>query len=191
MGNTFESYLDIMAAISPLSSESKAALSTHLSTKRFEKGELILKQGDICRHLFFLDRGLVRIFYYKNSKEITEWFADEKEFFFSIISFFELSPSKLIIEALEESEVILLSKDGQDRLSLTNIEIANLISRLYALSLILSQKRMQSMQFESSSRRYENLLKEQPNLLKKVSLQHLASFLGITQETLSRIRSNT
>ena len=107
----------------------------------------------------------------------------------SIESFFEGSPSQLIIEALEDSEIIQLSKEGLDALRKQNIEVANLMVEWISGSLVLSQKRMDSIQFETAKQRYENLTKQQPGLINKVPLQNIASFLGITQETLSRIRA--
>lgn len=183
-------YLNILNSISPLGPESQKEISEHISVKKVAKGGLILKYGEICRHIYFVNRGFIRIFYYKNGKDITEWFADEKQFFFSITSYFEQTPSELIIEAIEDCEIIQLSKEGQDRLRRTNLEISNLIIGFYSRSLILSQKRMDSIQFETASKRYQNLLEQQPNILHKVPLQHVASFLGITQETLSRIRAS-
>ena len=186
----FEEYLNILGSISPLSPISKEALSEHISMKKVPKGDFVLKFGETCRHIYFVNRGFVRIFYYKGDKDITEWFADEKQFFFSITSYFQNGPSRLIIEAIEDCEIIQLSKEGQDLLRRTNLEISNLILGFYSRSLILSQKRMESLQFETASNRYQNLIENQPNILNKVPLQHIASFLGITQETLSRIRAN-
>lgn len=186
----FTEYLNILDSYSPLSIESKALLSEHITLKKVSKGDFILKYGEICKHLYFVNKGFIRIFYYKNEKNITEWFADEKQFFFSITSYFKNVPSKLVIEAIEDCEIILLSKEGQDKLRKTNIEISNLIIQFFTVSLILSQKRMESLQFETAAHRYQNLLIDQPNILHKVPLQYVASFLGITQETLSRIRAN-
>ena len=70
-----------------------------------------------------------------------------------------------------------------------NIEVANLMVEWISGSLVLSQKRMNSLQFETAKQRYDNLIKLQPELINKVPLQYIASFLGITQETLSRIRA--
>lgn len=186
----FSEYLNILNSYSPLSIQSKEALLEHITLKKFSKGDLILQYGDICKSIYFVHQGFVRIFYFKNGKDVTEWFADEKQFFFSIVSYFENQPSKLIIEAIEDCEIIQLSKKGQDELKKSNLEIANLIIQFYTFSLILSQKRMESLQFEMASKRYEKMLLEQPNILHKVPLQYIASFLGITQETLSRIRAN-
>lgn len=162
----------------------------HITIKKVARGDFILRHGEICRHIYFVNKGFIRIFYYKNGKEITEWFADEKQFFFSIRSYFEAKPSNLIIEAIEDCEIIYLSKEGQDHLRKINLDIANLIIQFYAISLKLSQKRMDSIQFETAAQRYQNLLLVQPKILQKVPLQHVASFLGITQETLSRIRAS-
>ena len=183
-------YFDILDGFYPLSPETKADLARHISTRQVRKGEMILEFGSVCDHIYFVNRGVIRIFYYKEGKEITEWLADEKQFFFSIVSYFEDRPSRLIIEAIEDCEIIQLPKEGLESLKRSNLEVANLIIGFYSTSLILSQKRMESLQFESASKRYQNLLREHPNLVGKVPLQHVASFLGITQETLSRIRAS-
>jgi len=185
----FKEYLNILNQISSLSEHSQKQLLMYVTTKRIKKGDFLLKHGDVCKHIYFVKKGLLRIFYYKNGKEITEWFANEKHFCFSITSYFENTPSNLIIEALEDSVIICLSKNGQETLRKTNIEIANLLVTTLSRSLMLSQKRMESIQFETAQQRYQNLLKQQPTILQKVPLQYVASFLGITQETLSRIRA--
>ena len=101
----------------------------------------------------------------------------------------EQTKEEEIIEAIEDSEIIQLSKEGLDKLRKTNLEVANLMYEWISVSLVLSQKRMDSIQFETAKQRYDSLLKMQPEILNRVPLQHIASFLGITQETLSRIRS--
>lgn len=185
----FTDYLNRLNEFSFLSEKSKNELFPFISVKKIEKGDFVLKHGDICKHMYYVNKGLVRIFYYKNGKNITEWFASESNFCFSITSFFNEVPSKLVIEAIDDSEIIMLSKAGLQKLKKTNIEIANLMIEFFSLSLILSQKRMESLQFETAKQRYSNLLKEQPSILNKVPLQYIATFLGITQETLSRIRA--
>ncbi len=185
----YNEYLDILCAISLLSSETKENLSFHISHKKIPKGENLLKKGQVCRHIYFVQKGFLRIYYYKDGKDITEWFTSEKSFCFSISSYFSGNPSQLIIEALEDSEVIMLSKNGLEEMQKTNLEIAHLMIQFFSGSLIASQKRMDSIQFESAKKRYERLLHDQPEIIHKVPLQNIASFLGITQETLSRIRA--
>ena len=185
----FTEYLNVLHKASPLSINSKNELLKCISRREINKGELVLKQGETCKHIYFVNKGFIRIFYFKNGKNITEWFANEKQFFFSITSYFEETPSNLVIEATEDSEIILLAKEGLEKLCKTNLEVANLMIALFSTSLILSQQRMESLQFETAKNRYAKLLAEQPEILNKVSLQFVASFLGISQETLSRIRA--
>ena len=185
----FTEYLNGLQNVSPLSIESRTALLEHISQKDISKGDYLLKYDEMCKHIYFVKKGFVRIFYYKNGKNITEWFANENQYFLSITSYFNETPSKLVIEAIEDSEIILLSKAGLENLRKTNIEVANLMVEFFSGSLIHSQKRMESMQFETAKQRYAKLLEDQPEILNKVPLQFIATFLGITQETLSRIRA--
>ena len=185
----FKEFLDILDSISTLSLTSKRALQEHLTVRILSKGDHLLNQGETCRHIYFVHKGFLRIFYYKNGKNITEWFANEKNFCFSISSYFNSTPSDLIIESIEDCEVICLSRAGLENLRKCNLEVANLMIEFFSHSLIASQKRMESIQFESAKQRYQNLLEEQPEMIHKVPLQHIATFLGITQETLSRIRA--
>jgi len=185
----FTEYLNVLHNVSPLSINSRKELLKYISKKEICKGESVLKQGEICKHIYFVNKGFVRIFYFKNGKNITEWFANEKQFFFSITSYFDEIPSNLVIEASEDSEIILMAKEGLEKLRKSNIEVANLMIAFISRSLILSQERMESIQFETAKDRYAKLLTEQPEILNKVPLQFVASFLGISQETLSRIRA--
>lgn len=185
----YTDYLNILSEYSPLSDITKSQLEPYISIKNLSKDGILLKHGEVCKHIYYVNKGFIRIFYFKDDKEVTEWLTNDRHFFFSITSFFENSPSHLIIEAIEDSEIIQLSREGLDKLRKTNLEVANLMVEWISGSLVLSQKRMDSIQFETAKQRYDNLLKMQPEILNKVPLQHIASFLGITQETLSRIRS--
>jgi CRP-like cAMP-binding protein len=182
-------YLEVLNNINPLSKSSRAELLKHITVRKIAKNNFILNHGEVCKHLYYINKGFVRVFYYKKGKEITEWFSGEKSFCFSISSYFEQTPSDLIIETLEDSEIILLSKEGLSSLRRSNLEVANLIIGFFTGSLIGSQKRMESLQFETAKQRYSHLLRDEPQIVNKVPLQYIASFLGITQETLSRIRA--
>ncbi|TRZ45992.1 Crp/Fnr family transcriptional regulator [Robertkochia solimangrovi] len=185
----FSEYFNILGSISPIGELCRKKIESHLTIKEFKKGEHILHTGETCNHIYFMYKGCNRIYYYKNDKEITEWFTSEKHFCFSITSFFDKTPSHLSIETLEDSVVIQLSRKGIDELIHSDLEFANLFINILSGSLKLSQKRMDSMQFETARQRYQNLVTEQPEILQFANLQHIASFLGITSETLSRIRS--
>lgn len=162
------------------------------------KDHLLIREHQVCDYIFFIKKGVTRIYYYKNArpngssgrkKEITEWIAMDEQFFLSIISFFERKSSRLIIQTLEPSDVMGIHHNDFMKLASQYHEVETLFRKMLSASLILSQYRMDSIQFETAQQRYENLLKTSPQIIQRVPLTYIASFLGITLETLSRIRS--
>lgn len=153
------------------------------------KDHFLVREREVCDYIFFIHKGVARIYYNKNEKEITEWIAMDEQFFFSITSFFQRTPSHLIIQTLEPSEVMGIHYNDLTRLAAEHHEIESLYRKMLSLSLILSQQRMDSIQFETAHQRYEKLIKNSPDIVKRVPLTYIASFLGVTLETLSRIRS--
>ena len=178
-----------ITTISPLSAESMEAF--HQSWKQWsvKKDHLLLKENTVSDYIYFIEKGVARIYYYKNGKEITEWIALDGQFFLSITSFFQRIPSHLIIQTIESSEVFGIHHDDFMKLADKYHDIERLLRKMVTSSLILSQVRMDSIQFESAQQRYERLLQTTPQIVQRVPLTYIASFLGITLETLSRIRS--
>jgi CRP-like cAMP-binding protein len=153
------------------------------------KDHYLVREHEVCDYIFFIRKGIARIYYYKNDKEISEWFATDEQFFLSIISFFERTPSRLIIQTLEPAEVMGIHHNDLMRLAAEYHEVETLFRKMMCSSLILSQIRMDSIQFETAQQRYEGLVKNSPEIIKRVPLSYIASYLGVTLETLSRIRS--
>lgn len=153
------------------------------------KDFFLLKEHTISDYIYFIEKGVARIFYHKNEKEVTEWIAMDQQFFLSITSFFQRVPSKLIIHTLEPSEVYGIHHDNFMKLAEKYHDIERLLRKMVTGSLILSQIRMDSIQFETAQQRYDRLLNTSPEIIKRVPLSYIASFLGVTLETLSRIRS--
>lgn len=179
-----------ITAISPLSSESMKVFLSAWKHWTVPKEHFLLKEHTVSDYLYLIEKGVARIFYYKNEKEITEWIAMDREFFFSITSFFRRIPSHLIIQILEPSEVYGIHHDDYMNLADRYHDIERLLRKMVTSSLILSQIRMDSIQFESAQQRYEKLLQTTPQIVQRVPLTYIASFLGVTLETLSRIRSH-
>jgi len=153
------------------------------------KDHVLLREHQVCDYIFFIKKGIARIYYYKNEKEITEWFATDETFFLSIISFFERTPSRLIIKLPEPSEVWGIHYNSLTQLAGRYHEVETLFRKMLTVSLILSQYRMDAIQFETAQQRYTKLVTDSPEIIKRIPLSHIASFLGITMETLSRIRA--
>jgi CRP-like cAMP-binding protein len=188
-----------ITAISPLSPESMQTFILSWKQWTFPKDHLLLRENSVSDYIYFIEKGVVRIFYHKNArptessgreKEVTEWIAMDNQFFLSITSFFLRSPSHLIIQTLEPSEVYGIHHNDLMALADKHHEIEKLLRKMVTLSLILSQQRMDSIQFETAQQRYEKLLTTSPGIIKRVPLTYIASFLGVTLETLSRIRSH-
>lgn len=175
--------------ISILSKESSYVFFKAWQNWNVPKDHFLLREKEVCDYIFFIPKGVARIYYKKNGKEITEWIAMDEQFFFSITSFFQRTPSHLIIQTLEPSEVMGIHYNDLTRLAAEHHEVETLFRKMMSFSLILSQQRMDSIQFESAHQRYEKLIKNSPDIVKRVPLTYIASFLGVTLETLSRIRS--
>lgn len=185
-----ESLRKAIIAISSLSDESMEAFVNAWKHWSTSKDHFLLKENTVSDYIYFIEKGVARIYYYKNGKEITEWIALDGQFFLSISSFFQRVPSYLIIQTIEPAEVYGIHHDDFMRLADKYHDVERLLRKMVTSSLILSQIRMDSIQFESAQQRYERLLKSTPQIVQRVSLTYIASFLGITLETLSRIRSN-
>lgn len=179
----------VVKTITPLSEEDIRALESISFNKSLEQGDYILKQGAIDNHLYFINKGMVRIYYLKDGREVTEWFAYEEQFFFSIYSYFHNAPSKLIIQCIEPANILHVPKIELEKLAYANRDIGLFYRQLLAGSLTLSQIRMESIQFETARQRYQKLLSNTPEILKRAPLKYIASYLGISFETLSRIRN--
>lgn len=150
---------------------------------------LLLREHTVSDYIYFVEQGAVRIFYHKHGKDITEWIALDEQFFLSINSFFQRQPSRLIIQTLEPSLVWGIHHNALMQLADEYHCIEKLLRKMVTGSLILSQQRMESIQFETAQERYARLMQHTPDIINRVPGIYIASFLGITKETLSRIRS--
>ena len=178
-----------LAAISPLSTESLNRFLSAWKHWQVAKDHFLVREHTVSDYIYFIQKGVARIYYYKNDKEITEWIAMDEHFFLSITSFFQRKPSHLIIQTLEPSEVFGIHHNDFMALAEQYHDIERLLRKMVTGSLILSQVRMDSIQFETAQQRYKQLLQSSPGIIQRVPLSYIASFLGVTLETLSRIRS--
>lgn len=187
--NILQSTKNIRQIDIPLSRESQKLFGDILEIKRVKKNSLLCHEGQICPYIFYISKGLIRQFYYKKNKDVTEHFACEREMFICIESYLLQKPSYLQVEALEDTELYCIPYSKIEKLVKTDFEINNLYRAMIEASLILSQQKADSIRYESAHERYENMAKSQPEIIKRAPLQHIASFLLMTPESLSRIRS--
>ena len=174
---------------SPLSSEAQHALQDYFEKKTFSKNEYLLTQGQVCRNLYFLEKGALRGFYDLDGKEITHWFGFENDFVTSFHSFITGEAAVENIQFIEGSILWMISKETLNNLFNQHHEIERLVRIVYEKYYIRLEERFVNAQFKAASERYENLLLHTPHIIERVPLGYIASYLGISQETLSRIRS--
>jgi CRP-like cAMP-binding protein len=184
-----DSFFQTVSQFTVLSADSKQAISLRL--KRFElpKGDIIVKNDTICNYLYFIESGLTRTYYFKDGKDVTDWISDENSFACSVISFIGRKPDRRAIELLEPSILYGLHYNDLEELCTLHHDIETLFRRLVAFGLVQLQEKFDELHFSTALQRYQTLMAVHPTFIQRVPLGMIASYLGITQETLSRIRS--
>lgn len=172
-----------------LSREQIHELADILICRKFKKGERILDEGDVCRSMLYLEKGLTRQFYFKYDKDLTEHIAYEGGVVICLESYLKEEPTRLMIEALEPTISWDIPKDKIEQLALKDAEIGVWYRKLFEASLIESQVKADTLRFEPAHERYNKLLQLHPEILKRAPLVYIASLLQMTPETLSRVRS--
>ncbi|MFP3834464.1 Crp/Fnr family transcriptional regulator [Chryseobacterium sp. SIMBA_028] len=159
------------------------------TTEQFKKGEIILQQGDVCRKSYLIINGVARKFFYSDKKEITTEFFFKDDIAISFKSYINQKPSKEIIECLTDITVETVDytafETAKKQLPLL-LEYDVLLSELYIIWL---EDRLFDFHTLGAKERYEVLLKKSPEYFHYLKLTHIASYLGVSLETLSRIRS--
>ena len=166
-------------------------LESILVQMKFAKGDMILSEGEVCRYIYFIDKGLIRQFYIKHGKEVTEHLGDDHSVFMCIESLFKEIPTQLQVEALEPCIIYALPKDKLERVALHNVNIQILYRKILEESLILSQVHADLVRFETAQDRYRRMCKLYPQVVLRAPLLFIASYLQMTPETLSRVRAST
>ena len=164
-------------------------LESVLVPKKVAKGEKVLAEGEICKSIIYIEKGLLRQYYKKNGKEVTEYLAVEGTIMMSIESLFKETPSLQEIEALEPTIIYELPKQRLEEVALHNGNIQILYRKILEESLILSQIHADLVRFESAENRYRRMCKLSPQVALRAPLVYIASYLQMTPETLSRVRS--
>ncbi len=183
---------DFVSAFNRLSVSSEEAADDvyqSLSSKSFNKGELLLKAGNVCRNLYFIEEGLVKIFFANEQKEFVMQFFPEHTLFTVVNSFVAQTPSTYEVMALEKTTVSYIPHAVLDTLCRKHHSVETAFRKLLSIAATNMMKRISEMLEENATARYQHFLKDNGNLLQRISLGDLANYLGITQVSLSRIRS--
>lgn len=173
----------------PLPDSDVELMASILVPMKAEKGEVIIRLGQVNDSMLFVTKGLARQFYFKNGHDITEHFTCEYQLLYCIESLFLQQPTELLAEALEPLEYYKIPYFKLKSLITQAPNLAKWIIKWFEIDSIISQKKADTMRFESAKERYERFVKEYPEAAKRAPIQHIASYLIMTRESMSRVRS--
>lgn len=173
-----------------LSEKAVGAISDICTSITIKKNKDLQPIGHTCKTIYFITHGAARIYYYKDGNDITECFVFENQIIARVESLFTGKPSQKAIEIIEDAELIAINATQLFKLYDTFPDIERLFRRIFEAAYVDTVNRVESIQFHSAEERYRTLLNETPNILQRVPLKHIASYLGITQVSLSRIRAS-
>lgn len=181
-------FIDNLKKYGSVSDETAELLHPYIQHTYKKKGTLLLKQGHINDNLYIIEKGLIRFFYNNEDSEVTNWFCTENMVVFNSRCFFSSLPSNESLELLEDSSLYSVSSRDLNKLYKTNIELSNIGRKIAEEYCIESESRISILHTKTAGERYQTLVEQTPEILQRVSLGHIASYLGVTQETVSRIR---
>ncbi len=175
--------------IHPISKEAEKALIEISKEVNFHKGTDVQSIGHTCKTIYFVKTGCVRIYYFKEGIDITESFEFENAFVARAESLFTGKPSLKAIQAIEDTTLIAIDSQKLFMSFDKFYDLERLFRKIIESSYVTTVNRIESLQFYTADQRYFNLLKEYKDILKRVPLKYIASYLGITPVSLSRIRA--
>lgn len=174
----------------PVSDEAVNMLAACFKKQTIPAKTIIIQAGKIDRNVYFIEKGITRSFSYCNGKEITSWFSMEGDATCSSFSLYRNQPGFEYVETLEETEVYIISTHKLNELYNKHIDLANWMRVLQQENFLQLQDRHLARLYLSGTERYKKMLKEFPNICNRVNLGYIASFLGVTLPSLSRIRAS-
>lgn len=182
------SLLTVLQFFHPLKPATREFIENNVVLREVRKGKMLLKSGDVCQELYFIQKGALRGFMREDDKDITTWFSVDNEVVTSISGLNDQAPSIENIQAIEHSTLLVMSFETlktlyQDYLEF-NIVGRKLLERYYQDA----EGRAFIARIPGTERRYLHFVKTYPHLINRIPIKYIASFLGVTLETMSRVR---
>jgi CRP-like cAMP-binding protein len=170
-----------------LSADALEEIAGKFNKKAIKKNDYLLREGETCKNLVFVQKGCLRLYYLKDDIEVSVWFAFEQSSAIEIYSFISENPSNYFIQAIEDSEVLYLPKTELRKLYQDQPKMQEMMRNFWEDVILNLINRFTSLQKDSAEKRYLDLLNK-PTYLETIPQKYLASFIGVTPTSLSRIR---
>lgn len=175
--------------VAPITDQEFADIIRLFTQRKLQKGEYFVKQDKVCQHIAFIVKGTLRTFYINNkAEETTSCFCTANNLTTSYKSFILQQASNLSIQAIEETELLLIDFSSLQKLYKSNSLWQNIGRIVAEKEYIVMEEYASVLNNETAKEKYLRLLKEQPTVIQKATLEDIASYLGVTRRTLSRIR---
>jgi CRP-like cAMP-binding protein len=166
-------------------------IQQHATPRQLSKGAYFSEAGRIAREIAFITAGIFRVCYYnKDGDEITKYFVEEHHFAVDVNSYFHQIPSSEYIQAVTDMEVLVFSAQSMDQLGDTILIWDSVVSKIANRAMVEKFNKTSLMLAEDATTRYLNFHDRFPTLVNRIPLHHLASYIGVTKHSLSRIRKN-
>lgn len=182
--------IGFLHSIHPLSEELKIYLYEHLKTQIIKKRVRVLRVGQVCDRIYFVEKGLFRCYVKRGEEEICKWFMKEGDLVISVNSFFNRLPSTETIETLEECEVHWITFAQLQTIYELFPEFRRIGQRVTEIYYCASEVRADDLRMKQADELYSDWITNQPELAGRVKKSYLASYFGITPPTLSRAKKS-
>ncbi len=183
-----QTFIDHLSKYRPLTEQEIQLIYDNLSTAQFRKGDFLLREGEISSSFYFNLQGCIRLFYNVDGEEKTAFFYTEGSFISSYESFVQQKPARHALQAIEDSEVVVLSWEASNRLLSAAPTFDFLARMIMEEELALYQNLLASYVTQKPEQRYLSFVKENADLIQRIPQYYIATYLGVNAETLSRIR---
>lgn len=182
-----ESLFSYLSEFIDLTDEEKEFITLNNVAKQLQKGTLLIEEGEFTTETYLVVKGCIRTFYIKNGKEFSTEFYTEYQGF-TPTSSIEKSPSLLFAECIEDTTLLVSNSDDEQEMLVDNPRFQLLCMKITERAMAQKQTAFDDFKNSTPEERYLNLIQSRPELLQRVPQYQLASYLGITPESLSRIR---
>ena len=184
----FKIFKNWLTQVSFLTEKDCSLFEPYLKTKNYKAKEYFLSEGKICQEIGFINKGCFRTYYLSNGKEINTHFAFENEFVTDYDSFLQSKQSRYFIQALDDAEIVIFNLSALQNAYNQSQNWERFGRMIAEQSYKLATHRVESFLFLDGEQRYLELLKNQPHIFDRIPLYHIASYLGLERESLSRLR---
>jgi len=181
--------IQLFQAVGPLSQNAQSDFAQIIGQKSLTKNTILLEIGQRADSLYLIHTGLARVYYDHDGKDVTDYFAIDGQFIGAVPSIITGLPSKKGIQLIEDSNIYYFKAVDFDALCSKHHELEHLALKLTQLGMLQEQERIESLRFYSMRERYEQLQQKYPGIMNRCPLHYIASYLGTTQVSISRIRA--